>query len=82
MTNDQLDRAMKKAQNFEVSLLEVDIDIFNGYGLPSFRQITATLTQVAAVIRWQCIYLNGNVDAEALDLLARVFRHKVLIMGD
>lgn len=80
MTKNQLDRAMTLARNYEVNLLNVDLSTLEGYGLPNFQPVTVTVEMVAAMIRWQCIMFNGEIVAEELDLLVRVFRHKVTIL--
>lgn len=61
-----------------------DISIFDGYGLPSFQPIVATLRQVAALMRWQAGYIfsreNGSKwNSEELTAIRRLLRHKVTI---
>lgn len=69
MTKDQLSAAMTIAKA-EGSLLNEDLAIFEGYGLPSFKAITCTVRQVAALIRWQCVNIDGGIDGLALQELA------------
>lgn len=43
-----------------------DISMFDGFALKNFTPIACTERQVAALMRWQARYFNGNWDSEAL----------------
>jgi hypothetical protein len=58
----------------------IDTEILFGYGLPEFVPVAATVETVAAVIRWDCLMLNGEFDSLALDNLHRIFRRKVTVI--
>jgi len=81
MNKPQLDEAMRIARDPNRDLLQVDLTTLEGYGLPGFKPVSVTIEMVAAMIRWQCIQLNGEIDAEEFDQLVNVFRHKVTIIG-
>ena len=72
-----IDLAMSKA---ELSL--VDFDVFFGFGLDDFKPVYCTIEQVARLIRWQALYLDGGIDQEALDEIAAAGRSKFIICGD
>jgi len=76
----QLDQAMDIARS-DRDLSNFDDELLHGYGLASFKPVSVCLEAVARMIRWQCIYINGGIDADALDQLVRVFRHHVTIIG-
>lgn len=55
---------------FELAKKSVSFDnihIFEGFGLHSYDQIMCTVNDVAALIKWQAINLNGTIDADALN---------------
>lgn len=80
MTKQELSEALKIA-NSEKSLENVDIEIFDGYGLKNFQPIYCTVEQLARLIRWQCFQLNGKIDDEELNNLAYAGKKKFLIVG-
>lgn len=80
MNNKQLDAALKMAQS-DADLQSHDINVFDGFGLPSFSPIIVTIPQVARLIRWQAIYLNGGVDSAALAEVADAGRRKFTVIG-
>lgn len=55
--------------------------IFNGFGLAGFIPVVCTLEHVAALIAWQCIMLNGEMDAEALNEVWAARRRFVVVDG-
>lgn len=79
MTRNELSAALKIARS-EADLSKVDTSILFGYGLKNFGPVVATIETVAAVIRWDCVALNGEIDSEALDNLHSNFRRKVSIV--
>jgi hypothetical protein len=59
----------------------VDTSIFDGFALYGFQPVTCTLRQLAALVRWQCVMMNGEIDAEKLNELADAGRHKFTVVG-
>jgi len=59
----------------------IDTSILHGYGLEDFRAVAVSLDTVAAMIRWQCCYLTGGIDAEELADIRRIFRRRVEIVA-
>jgi hypothetical protein len=79
MTNAEFKNAFEIA-NSNADLSGIDTEILFGYGLPEFAPVAATVETVAAVIRWECLMLNGEFDSLALDNLHRIFRRKVTVI--
>jgi|688.fasta_scaffold123216_1 hypothetical protein len=79
MTNAEFKNAAEIAKS-NADLSGIDTAILFGYGLKSFGSVAATVETVAAVIRWDCLMLNGEFDSLALDNLHRIFRHKVTVI--
>jgi len=75
MNKNELNQALTIAQSNE-SLGHVDISIFEGFGLSSYAPVNVTIRQVASLIRWQAIQLNGEIDAQNFDEIANVGRTK------
>ena len=64
----------------EESMIDVDISVFWGFGLPDFKQVFVTLRQVAALIRWQCGTFAGDWDAQALQEIQHYGRTRFVIL--
>lgn len=79
MTRQQLAEAKTLAKSSD-DLSGVDTESFNGFGLAGFKPIIATIRQVAAVLRWQALMLNGEWDSVALQECAMIFKKKVTII--
>lgn len=79
MTAQQFKQACRIAMS-DVDLSEHDIDIFDGFGLPDFKQVFVTLAQVARLIRWQCQYMSGGFDSEALQEVQRYGRSRFVVI--
>jgi hypothetical protein len=79
MTNAQFTNAIEIAKG-NADLSAIDTEILFGYGLRNFAPVAATLETVAAVIRWECVMLNGEFDSIALDNLHQIFRRKVTVV--
>ena len=75
MTKQQMSQAMELAYSKE-DLSNVDISIFDGYGLADFGSVFCTIRQVARLIRWQCIQWNGELDAHEWDALCWAARNR------
>jgi uncharacterized protein with von Willebrand factor type A (vWA) domain len=78
MTKGELTLAVSLAKNGTYN--QVDIDIFDGYGLEGFEPVHCTLDAVARLINWQCVRFDGSFDSEELDTIARVGKRKFLIL--
>jgi hypothetical protein len=79
MTKDELVTALEIAKS-PISLENVDDSLLFGYGLRDFNPVHVTIEAVAKTIRWDCIMLNGEVDAEALDNLCKNLRRKITVI--
>ena len=73
MTRHQLEKAVQLALS-KADLDIADLSIFDGFGLPDFRPVTVTTRALAMLIRWQCVQMNGQISAEALDEIATLGR--------
>ena len=79
MTKEQLSKATELALSKE-SLINEDIGIFYGFGLDTFNPIVCTIRQLAALVRWQAIMLNGAIHGEALNEIAIEGRRKFQVI--
>ena len=64
----------------DVDLSNQDIDVFWGFGLPDFKQVFVTVAQVARLIRWQCRYMSGGWDSEALQEIQWYGRNRFAVI--
>jgi hypothetical protein len=80
MTTQQLSAALELAQS-DADLSRESIGHFDGYGLNGFEPVLCTVQQVARLVRWQCIQLNGATDADALNELAQFGRRRFIVVG-
>ena len=53
---------------------------FDGFGLPDFEPVQCTIEEVAQLIGYQCIQLNGALDQDALRVIWEA-RRKFHIVG-
>jgi hypothetical protein len=81
MTKQELSDALFLARDMSEDLSNVDDTPLFGYGLTRFKTAYVTIRAVARMIRWQCIQMNGGLDGREFDNLAKIFRHKVQIIG-
>lgn len=82
MNKAELKEAVAIAQSdADLSVEGQQASIFDGFALPDFKPVTVTLRQVAELIRWQAIELNGQIDAEALNEVANCGRKRFLVVG-
>lgn len=82
MNKAEIAKAVAQAGDLSVSLLDVDQSNLYGCALPTFKPTFATITQVAALIRWQAMYFNGTWDAVELDNVCYLMSKKVTIIGE
>ena len=87
MTKQELNAATKIALDSGRSLSDHPIEVFDGYGLRGFEKVTCTLKCLAALIRWECVYmfspnpnLGNRLDQEALNFLASIGRTKFQVV--
>ena len=81
MTKAQLTEALKLAKSgADFPQLSVS-SIFFGYGEPDFKPVYCTLKDIAGLLRWQVINMDGSIDNTELNLLANAGRKKFLIVG-
>jgi hypothetical protein len=87
MTSAQLSAAVARAQDQNIRYISdegvhlQDTSIFDGYGLPDFKPVICTIDQLAALIRWECTFINGGMDGTQLAMIQAVGRHKFTVVG-
>lgn len=79
MTKKELREILEVAKS-NVTLLDEDLSIFDGYGLKDFDKVYVTKNQVAKLIRWQTFQFNGNIDSKALNDLINIGSKKFIII--
>ena len=79
MTRQQLETAVRLALS-RTDLELADLAMFDGFGLPDFRPVTVTTRALAMLIRWQCVQLNGQLNAESLDEIATLGRRRFAVV--
>jgi hypothetical protein len=62
-------------------LSDFDLDLLDGFGLPDFQPVTVPIETVARCIRWQCFYIGGGIDQDALNECRNAFRRKVTVVA-
>jgi hypothetical protein len=81
MNRTQLNAAVTLAQT-NADLSAHDDSILHGFGLHAFAPVVVTIPQLARMIRWQCVQLNGGIDSDALNEIARIGRTKFTVVGE
>jgi len=82
MTKTQFGEAVRIAQADRIDLSGVDDSLLHGCGLPDFKPVYCTVEQVAKLVRWNCMQLNGELDAEELNNVAHIARRKFLCLNN
>jgi hypothetical protein len=80
MNKAEMTQALAIAKS-DADLMNEDIAIFDGYGLPDFTPVHVTVRQVARIIRWQAQYMNGEWDADEINSIANLGRKRFMIIG-
>ena len=85
MTRNELSKAVALAQT-DVSLPKYigpqSVDCpFDGFALSDFEPVTCTIRDLAALVRYQCMQLNGELDTTALNEIAECGKRKFTIVG-
>jgi hypothetical protein len=87
MTKSEFNKACKIAFDKNVSFVDEngnmneDISVFDGFGLSDFQPITVSLRCLAALIRWQCLCFNGNINQDELNNIAIIGKKKFTVVG-
>ncbi len=80
MTRKEAQAAYALANDPQQTFTAVDTGIFDGFGLPEFKPVHVTLRQVAALMRWQALQMNGEWDHTALTEVIELGRARFLIL--
>ena len=82
MNKKEFSEALEIAQNRDVDLTDVDTIVLHGCALPDFQYpVYVTVKQVAALIRWDCLLLNGEIDSRELNDIGIIGKKKFRIVG-
>jgi hypothetical protein len=54
---------------------------FEGFGLPDFQAVDVTIVALAALVKHQCVMMNGELDHDALQEIANIGRRKFNVVG-
>lgn len=65
----------------ERDLSDVNISLFDGFGMPDFKQVCCSTTDVAKLIRYQALNFDGSMDYDALADIKRIGRRKFSIIA-
>ena len=79
MTKPEFKQAFKLAE-VEQPDSNAALSLFHGCGLPDFETVHCTLSAVASLIRYQCMYIFGGWDHEELSNIADIARRKFQII--
>jgi hypothetical protein len=80
MSKDEFKQAFALAQVVQPETDHSALALFHGCGLPDFKTVHCTLAAVAVLIRYQCAYMFGGWDHEALAETADIARRKFQII--
>jgi hypothetical protein len=81
MTKQEFSQAFQIAKsNEKIDPGQEPIDLFDGFGFKDFAPVYVTLKQVARLIRWQAICMDGSIDSENLQEIANIGRKKFFII--
>ena len=83
MNRKEFSEALKMAQSdevFEEQDYNEALNLFSGCALRDFIPVHTTIKPVAVLIRYQCQYLNGGWDLEAINEMAFIARRNFLIV--
>jgi len=76
-------KAFALIQNQDVKDMSLEtIDCFYGCALPDFKYTNCTLKQVAKLIRYQCLYLDGTLDINELNNIELISKKKFKIIPE
>jgi len=83
MNKKEFSKALALAQSdetFEEQEYDEALNLFSGCALRDFVPVHTTIRPVAVLIRYQCQYLNGGWDLEAIDDMAHIARRNFMIV--
>lgn len=80
MTKAEFAKAYNLAKSNEQLNYE-NMDLFAGYGLAGFKPVHVTIADIASLIRWQALQLNGQFDGEELHNIALAGKKGFIIIG-
>lgn len=78
-TAKQFKQAFKRAGSDE-DFTNVNIALFMEYGKKTYKPVYCSIKQLAALIRYQCMYLDGEWDMEELQSLKKCSVNKFIIL--
>ena len=88
MTRNELSLAVAMAQSDEELPTFIGengsqrlIDLFNGFGLADFAPVHVTIRDLAALVRYECIMMNGEIDNAALTEISELGKTKFIVVG-
>jgi len=83
MNKVEMSKALEIAQSnrqFTETQLNESYKLFDGYGLINFESVFCTIESVAILIRYQAQYLNGDFDFDEINSIAKIGKHKFIII--
>lgn len=78
MNTSEFRRALAIAKS-DKDLSNVSIDHLFGFGLNTFAPTSTSLEAVAAVMRWQALFMDGSWDEAELNIIRECGRRKFII---
>ncbi|MFA7219020.1 MAG: hypothetical protein WC119_00645 [Synergistaceae bacterium] len=81
MKKSELSKALEIAKS-DIKLDEQNASLvpFDGFGLKDFEPVYVTLNQIARLIRWQCICLDGSIDNDNFQDIAYAGKRKFMVI--
>lgn len=79
MTKAELKKALDVAMSRK-DLGGISLDVFWRYGMHDFKPVHVTIDAVAALIRYQCITLDGGMDTIEFNALAETGKYKFIVV--
>jgi hypothetical protein len=79
MLKQEFSEALKIAESHE-DLSKEEIHHFDGFALDGFGTVACTIRQLARLIRWQCFYFSGGIDADALNEIVHYGRKRFYLL--
>lgn len=81
MNKQEFQEVYNLAVDSSVDLHQADMSMLDGFGTAGFQPVVVSREAAARMIRYQCVQLNGQIDADKLQECQYAFRHKVSIVG-
>lgn len=80
MTKKERQEIMALASNNGIDWQAVDCSVLIGCGLSDFGKKYCTEKQVAALLRYQALQLNGEWDSKELDIMFQIAQRKFMVL--